>query len=106
MKQSTRKRSYSSLLDSVSCATSYGAPSMRRVISHLPHHRLRLTLFIKDKFQKLMKPPGGAFVLFCSCGSAKRPDGCWSAQTHHERSKAELLWPEATLAGNIGTRLP
>ncbi|KRX58711.1 hypothetical protein T09_8731 [Trichinella sp. T9] len=56
IKQSTRNRSYSSLLDSVSCATSYGAPSIGIAIIYLPHHRLSLTLFIKDKFQKLMKP--------------------------------------------------
>ncbi|KRX29883.1 hypothetical protein T06_4545, partial [Trichinella sp. T6] len=55
---------------------------------------------------KTDKTPGGAFLLFCSCGCANLPDGCWSSQTHHERSKAEFLRPEATLAGNIGTRLP
>ncbi|KRX13187.1 hypothetical protein T07_4307 [Trichinella nelsoni] len=74
MNQFTRKRSYPSLLDSVSCATSYGAPSMRIAIIYLPHHRLSLTLFIK--VVKTDKTPGGAFVLFCSCGCANLPDGC------------------------------
>ncbi|KRX49900.1 hypothetical protein T05_16076 [Trichinella murrelli] len=50
MNQFSRKRSYPSLLDSVSCATSYGALSMRIAIIYLPHHRFSLTLFIKDKF--------------------------------------------------------
>ncbi|KRY34138.1 hypothetical protein T03_12533 [Trichinella britovi] len=77
MNQFKRKRSYPSLLDSVSCATSYGAPSMRIAIIYLPHRRLSLTL------------------------CANIPDGCLSSQTYHERSKAEFLWPEATLAGNI-----
>ncbi|KRY74259.1 hypothetical protein T4A_10533 [Trichinella pseudospiralis] len=39
MAQSTYKRSYSSLLVSVSCATSYGAPAPRIAVIHLPHHR-------------------------------------------------------------------
>ncbi|KRY08219.1 hypothetical protein T12_5766 [Trichinella patagoniensis] len=53
MNQSTRKGSYPSLLDSVSCATSYEVPSMRIVIIYLPHHRLILTLFIKDKLHTM-----------------------------------------------------
>ncbi|KRY31592.1 hypothetical protein T01_16045 [Trichinella spiralis] len=39
---------------------------------------------------KTDKTPRGAFVLFCSCGCANLPDGCWSALPHHERSKAEF----------------
>ncbi|KRX25465.1 hypothetical protein T07_5938 [Trichinella nelsoni] len=48
------KRSYPSLLDAVSCATSHEAHFTRIVIIHLLHHRL-----------KTDKTPGGAFVLFC-----------------------------------------
>ncbi|KRY03677.1 hypothetical protein T12_2835 [Trichinella patagoniensis] len=55
MNQFTRKRSYPSLLHSVSCATSYGAPSMHIAIVYLPHHRLSLTLFIKDKLWLLVR---------------------------------------------------
>ncbi|KRY60591.1 hypothetical protein T03_14522 [Trichinella britovi] len=61
---------YPSLLNSVSCATSYGAPSMRIAIIYLPHHRLNLTLFIKDEFQKLIKPQ---VVLSCSFVHAAVP---------------------------------
>ncbi|KRY14322.1 hypothetical protein T12_16900 [Trichinella patagoniensis] len=39
--------------------------------------------------------PGGAFVLFLSYGCANLPDGCWSAQAHHEHP-----------AGSTGTKLP
>ncbi|KRZ50695.1 hypothetical protein T02_15042 [Trichinella nativa] len=60
---------YPSLRDSVSCATSHKAPFPRIVIIHLLHHRLEID-----------KTPGGAFVLFLSCGCANLPDGCWSAQ--------------------------
>ncbi|KRY81118.1 hypothetical protein T4D_13414 [Trichinella pseudospiralis] len=50
MAQSTYKRIYSSLLVSVSCATSYGAPAPRIAVIHLPHHRHSFTLFINDQF--------------------------------------------------------
>ncbi|KRZ81158.1 hypothetical protein T08_13900 [Trichinella sp. T8] len=56
MNQFTRKRSYPSLVDSVRCATSYGAPSMRIAIIYLPHHRLSLNLFIKDKLHTMNVP--------------------------------------------------
>ncbi|KRX53154.1 hypothetical protein T06_8266 [Trichinella sp. T6] len=62
---------YPSLRDSVSCATSHKAPFPRIVIIHLLHHRLEID-----------KTPGGAFVLFLSCGCANLPDVAsyyWSA---------------------------
>ncbi|KRZ92289.1 hypothetical protein T08_2931 [Trichinella sp. T8] len=42
-------RSYPSLLDTVSCATSYEAHFTRIVIIYLLHHRLGFTLFIDDQ---------------------------------------------------------
>ncbi|KRY39454.1 hypothetical protein T01_6625 [Trichinella spiralis] len=70
------RRCYPALPDSISCATSNGAPSPRIAIIHLPHHRL-----------KTDRIPGGSYVLFCSCHCANLPD-------------------EATPAGSTGRRLP
>ncbi|XP_003382003.1 conserved hypothetical protein [Trichinella spiralis] len=75
MNQFTRKRSYPSLLDSVSCATSYGAPSMRIAIIYLPHHRLSLTLLIKDQFQA-GRP---AEAQLGKSGRNNPAPGCWES---------------------------
>ncbi|KRX39037.1 hypothetical protein T05_14950, partial [Trichinella murrelli] len=82
-------RSYPSLLDSVSCATSYGAPSL--------HHSFSFTLFTNDPVEETNRIPGRAFVLFCSCECATNLlDSCWSVQPHYGHFKAELSKPAGT----------
>ncbi|KRY56562.1 hypothetical protein T03_7724 [Trichinella britovi] len=90
----TARRSYPSLLDSVSCATSYGAPSL--------HHSFSFTLFTNDPVEETNRIPGRAFVLFCSCECATNlPDSCWSVQPHYGHFKAEV-----TPGGNTLIKTP
>ncbi|KRZ31311.1 hypothetical protein T4B_594 [Trichinella pseudospiralis] len=43
----------------------------------MPHHVLSFTMLIN--VEKTDRIPGGAYVLFCSCGCSNLPDDCWHA---------------------------
>ncbi|KRZ10753.1 hypothetical protein T11_7609 [Trichinella zimbabwensis] len=83
--QSTCKRSYPSLLDSVSCATSYEPIAS----VHLLHYRLSFSLCINNQTKKGKE---SHVVLTCSFVHAAVP--------------TFQIWLEATPAGSTGTRLP